>query len=122
MTDAVEEFFNGLAQRGYEPLLRHNSGSIRFDVKDGGAIDHWRVMIDQGKVAVARDDAEADTVVTQDRAVLIEEIQGRQNMMISLGLGQIGLSGNYERAVSFQRLFGRRPEMANAQAAGGSRG
>jgi hypothetical protein len=30
MTDAVDEFFNGLAQRGYEPLMRHNGGSIRF--------------------------------------------------------------------------------------------
>ena len=35
MTDPVEEFFDGLAERGYEPLLQHNSGSIRFDVTDG---------------------------------------------------------------------------------------
>jgi hypothetical protein len=119
MTDAVEEFFNGLARRGYEPLLRHSSGSIRFDVKDdGGAIDHWRVAIDQGKVTVARDDAAADTVVTQDRAVLINAIEGKRTMMIALGLGEIGLSGNFERAISFQRLFGRRPEMATTRAAG----
>src|SRR5215468_10442892 len=89
MTDAVEEFFNGLAERGYEPLLRHSSGSIRFDVTDGGAVDHWRVTIDQGKVMVGRDDAAADTVVTQDRAVLVDAIEGRQNAMIALGLGQV---------------------------------
>jgi hypothetical protein len=112
MTDAVEEFFNGLAQRGFEPLLQHNSGSIRFDVKDGGAVDHWRVTIDQGKLTVGRDEAAADTVVTQDRAVLVDAIQGKQNMMIALGLGQVGISGDTERLVSFQRLFGNRPEMA----------
>jgi hypothetical protein len=118
MTDVVEEFFSELAQRGYEPLLRHNSGTIRFDVKSGGAIDSWRVAIDQGNLTVARDNAPADTVVTQDRAVLVDAIQGKQPMMIALGLGQIGLSGNFERAISFQRLFGRRPEMATTQAVG----
>jgi putative sterol carrier protein len=115
MTDPVEEFFNGLAQRGYEPLLQHNSGSIRFDLKDGDAIDHWRVTIDQGKLAVGRDDAAADTVVIQDRATLVDAIQGKQNVMIALGLGQIGVSGDIERLVSFQRLFGKRPEMATTR-------
>jgi hypothetical protein len=117
MTDAVEEFFNALAQRGYEPLLRHDSGSIRFDVTDDGAVEHWRVTNDQGKVTVGRDDAAADTVVTQDRAVLVDAIQGKQNMIIALWHGQIGLSGDYERAISFQRLFGNRPELATTQAA-----
>jgi hypothetical protein len=28
-----------------------------FDVKDGRAVDQWRVMVDQGKVTVGRDDA-----------------------------------------------------------------
>ena len=84
MTDPVEEFFDGLAERGYEPLLQHNSGSIRFDVTDGGAVDHWRVTIDQGKVTVGRDDTAADTVVVQDRAVLLDAIQGRQNLVIAL--------------------------------------
>jgi hypothetical protein len=122
MTDAVEEFFNGLAQRGYDPLLQHNSGSIRFDLQDGGAIDHWRVTIDHGKVTIGRDDAAADTVVTTDRAVLMDAIQGKRNMMIAVGRGQVGFSGNFERAVSFQRLFGDRPQMATTQAGGGGRG
>jgi putative sterol carrier protein len=117
VTDIVEDFFNGLAQRGFEPLLRHDSGSIRFDVKDGGAVDHWRVTNHQGTVTVGRDDAAADTVVTQDRAVLVDLIQGKENMINALFLGQVGLSGDNERAISFQRLFGQRPEMAVAQAA-----
>ncbi len=115
MTDPVEEFFNGLVQRGYEPLLQHNSGSIRFDLKDGAAVEHWRVTIDQGTLTVGREDAAADTVVTQDRAVLVDAIQGKQNIMIAIGLGQIGIQGDMERLVSFQRLFGNRPEMATTQ-------
>jgi putative sterol carrier protein len=117
MTDPVEEFFSGLAQRGYEPLLQHNSGSIRFDLRDGGVTDHWRVTIDRGKVSVGHEEAAADTVVTQDRSVLMDAIAGKQNMMIAIMLGQVGITGDTERLVSFQRLFGQRPEMATTQAA-----
>jgi hypothetical protein len=53
--------------------------------------------------------------VTQDRSVLVDAIQGRENMAISLWLGQLWISGDSERAISFQRLFGNRPEMATAQ-------
>jgi hypothetical protein len=117
MTDPVEEFFNGLAQRGYEPLLQHSTGSIRFDLQDGAVADHWRVTIDHGKVSVGHDDLTADTVVTEDRATFADAVQHRQSMMISILLGQVGLAGNIERLVTFARLFGRQPEMANAQAA-----
>lgn len=105
-----------MAERGYEPLLQHNSGSIRLDVTDGGAVDHWRVTIDHGKVTVGRDDTAADIVVVQDPAVLLDAIQGRQNLVIALWLGQVGVSGNSERVVSFQRLFGERPELDTAPA------
>jgi hypothetical protein len=115
MTDAAEEFFNGLAQRGYEPLLQHNSGTIRFDLQHGGVSDHWRVTIDQGKVTVGHDDAAADTVVTLDRGTFVDAVEAKQNIMVSVMLGQVGISGDTERAVSFQRLFGNRPEMATAQ-------
>jgi putative sterol carrier protein len=117
MTDPVGEFFNGLAERGYEPLLQHNTGSIRFDVTDGAAIDHWRVTIDQGRVKVGHDDAAADTVVVQDRAVLVDAIQGKQNLLIAFWLGQVGISGNSERLASFQRLFARQPQPTAARTA-----
>lgn len=116
MTDPVGEFFNGLAERGFEPLLQHNSGSIRFDVMDAGEADRWLVTIDRGTVAIGRDDATADTVVTLERAVLVDAIRGKQNLVIALWLGQVGMSGDSERLISFQRLFARQPEPATAQA------
>lgn len=119
MSDPVEDFFNGLARRGYEPVLHHNGGSIRFDLKDGEAIDHWRVTIDMGKVAVGHDDLAADTVVTEDRATMVDAIQGKQSVMIALGLGQMWVSGDIERLISFQRLFAQPAEMATTQEARG---
>jgi putative sterol carrier protein len=117
MTDAVEDFFTRLGQRGYEPLLQHNSGSIRFDLTDGGVTDHWRVAIDRGKVTVGREEAAADTVVTQDRSVFVDAVVGKQNLLNAMILGQSGVSGDVENLVSFQRLFGNRPEMATTQTA-----
>ena len=117
MTDPVEEFFNALGKRGYEPLLQHNSGSIRFDLLDGGVTDHWRVVIDRGKVTVGREEAAADTVVTQGRPVLVDAVVGKQNLLNAIMLGQVGLTGDIERLVSFQRLFGHRPQMATTQTA-----
>ena len=32
--DATTEFFDGLAGRGYEPLVRKLSGSVRFEIAD----------------------------------------------------------------------------------------
>jgi hypothetical protein len=115
MSDPVEEFFSGLARRGYEPVLHHNVGSIRFDVQDGDAIDHWRVAIDMGKVMVGRDDAAADTVVTVGRGTMVDAIQGKQTFMIAIALGQMWVTGDIERLVSFQRLFAQQPEMVTTQ-------
>jgi putative sterol carrier protein len=119
MSDPVEDFFNALAQRGYEPMLHHNQGSIRFDLKDGDTVDHWRVMIDMGKVTVGRDDAPADTEVTEDRANMVDAIQGKQTVMVAIGLGQMWVSGDIEQLVSFQRLFAQQPEMVTTRAARG---
>jgi hypothetical protein len=117
MTDQVEDFFTALGQREYEPLLQHNSGSIRFDLTDGGVTDHWRVSIDRGKLTVGHEEAAADTVVTQDRSVLADAIVGKQNLLNALMLGQAGITGDVERLVSFQRLFGHHPQTATTQTA-----
>lgn len=119
MSDPVDDFFNGLAQRGYEPMLHHNKGSIRFDLTDGHTVDHWRVTIDSGKVTVGRDDAPADTEVTEDRAIMVDAIQGKQSVMIALALGQMWVSGNVEQLASFQRLFAQPPETVTTRAARG---
>jgi putative sterol carrier protein len=118
MSDPVEEFFAGLGQRGFEPLLKHNSGSIRFDLLDGGTTDHWRVFIDKGTLTVGRGEAAADSALTLDRSTLVDVIAGKQNLMNVIILGQAGITGDTERIVSFQRLFGNRPEMATTQTAG----
>jgi hypothetical protein len=115
MTDHIEEFFTGLGLRGYEPLLRHNGGSIGFDLRGGGVTDHWTVFIDQGKLNVQHEDVAADTTLTVDRSIMADVIVGKQNVLNVLLLGQAGIRGDAEKLVSFQRLFGNRPQMATSQ-------
>jgi hypothetical protein len=91
MGDPIEDFFDGLARRGYEPLLQHTVGSIRFDVLDGEQTDHWWVGVERGRVTVCHEDRAAGSVVRQDLR------------------GEAGHSGESEPLVVFQRLFPDRP-------------
>jgi hypothetical protein len=103
--DPVGEFFAGLAERGGEPLLRHVSGTLRFDVVDGGRVEHWYVAIKDGGVVVSHEDAEADGVVRIERALAEGMIAGRVNAMAAALRGALALRGNLALFVLFQRLF-----------------
>lgn len=105
MTDPVEEFFDRLAQRGYEPLLQHTAGSIRFDLVDGDDTDHWWVGIDRGRVTVCHEDRAAKSVAQQERTTMVDTILGRVNPTSAFLRGEAGYSGDTEPIVVFQRLF-----------------
>jgi SCP-2 sterol transfer family protein len=106
MSDPVDDFFNDLAQRGYEPLLQHASGSIRFDVLDKDQLDHWWIGIDRGRLTVSHENREAKSIIREDRSTLAEVILGRRNAMSTYLRGEAGYAGDTEPLVVFQRLFG----------------
>ena len=125
MSDPIETFFDGLARRGYEPVLQHTVASIQWELLDGAATDHWWVGIDRGRVKVRRGEAPADTVVKQERQTLVDTILGRRNAMTAFLRGEAGYTGPGESVVVFRRLFPDRaqisPEQARATAATGAR-
>ena len=51
MTDATTEFFDKLARRGHEPLLKKVTGTMRFDLAQGTRTDHYFVAVKHGAVA-----------------------------------------------------------------------
>jgi hypothetical protein len=105
MSDPVEDFFTELGRRGYEPLLQHIAGSIRFDVHDGDQVDHWWIGIDQGRITVEHADREAKSVAKEDRATLTDIVLGRRNALTTLLQGNSGYTGDGEPLVVFQRMF-----------------
>ena len=105
MADATAEFFDALGQRGNEPLLGRTRATVRFDIDDGGVIDHWLVQLHDGEVAVTHGDGEADSIISADRAAFDEVASGRTNAMSATLRGAVVLDGDPRLLVRVQRLF-----------------
>ena len=105
MTDATAEFFDALVERGHEPLLEKAKGTLRFDLKDGKKTDRWLVTIDKGDLAVSRQNLRADCVVTADKSLFDGIASGKTNVMAALLRGAMGVEGDVQLLVLFQRLF-----------------
>ena len=117
MTDATTRFFEVLSQRRHEPLLARVTGTARFDVIDGGDIEHWFVSIDKGDIDVTQRAEPADCVIRVDRNQLNDLVTGRINAMAELLRGALVLEGDPELLALLQRLFGGHSE-AELQEAG----
>ena len=105
MAQTTAEFFERLATRGHDPLLEKVTGTIRFDVKDNGRTRRWRVAITKGDIAVSRASGTADSVVTIDRETLDGIASGKVNPFVAALRGTLGVEGDPELMVLFQRVF-----------------
>jgi putative sterol carrier protein len=106
MTDATTEFFQGLATRGHEPVLAKATGTLRFDLRDGGArAERWLITIDKGDVAVSHKNAKADCVVRADRALFEGIANGESNAMAAFLRGAVEIDGDRGLLLAFQRAF-----------------
>ncbi|HVD24923.1 MAG TPA: SCP2 sterol-binding domain-containing protein [Gaiellaceae bacterium] len=105
MRDATTEFFAGLEERGHEPLLEKATGSLRFDLIDNGRRARWLVEIDHGDLTVSHRNAKADCVVRAEQALFDRIAAGEENAVAAVLRGAMGIEGNRQLLVLFQRLF-----------------
>jgi len=105
MTDATAEFFDGLVERGHEPLLEKATGTVRFDLKDGRKTDRWLVTIVKGDFTVSRQNLRADCIVTADKSLFDGIASGKTNATAALLRGAMGVEGDIQLLVLFQRLL-----------------
>lgn len=122
MTDATADFFDGLAERGHEPLLEKATGTVRFDLEEGKKTGRWLIAVDKGDLAVSRQNLRADCVVSADKALFDEIASGETNVMAALLRGALRVEGDIQLLALFQRLFPgpsrsrkRRPTAASAR-------
>jgi putative sterol carrier protein len=94
-----------LEARHHEPLLAQTSGTIRFDLRDGGDIEHWFVTVDKGDIAVSGDDGDADLILGLDSALFEGMTEGKFNTMAAFLRGQVLVVGDLALAMAFQRVF-----------------
>lgn len=105
MPDPTTEFFTGLEERGHQPLLEKATGSLRFDLVENGRRARWLVEIDRGDLKVSHRNAKADCVIRAERALFGRIVSGKENAVAAVLRGAIGIEGNRQLLVLFQRLF-----------------
>jgi putative sterol carrier protein len=106
MTDATTEFFEELAARGHEPALAKVTGTLRIDLRDGGArAERWLITITKGGVAVSHRNAKADCVMRVDRTLFDRIAGGETNAMAAFLRGAIEVEGDRGLLLAFQRAF-----------------
>jgi putative sterol carrier protein len=106
LPDPTTAFFQDLGARGHEPVLKKATGTLRFDLTDGGnRTARWLVAIEKGNVAVSHRNAKADCVVRADRALFDGIASGETNALAAVLRGAIDAEGDLRLLVFFQRLF-----------------
>ncbi|MFF5218773.1 SCP2 sterol-binding domain-containing protein [Micromonospora sp. NPDC000442] len=105
MSEAVRDFFDGLAEGGGR-MLRQVSGTVRFDLSYPDRVEHWLVSIDQGRITVSRDDvADADTVICTDAQFFLRMARGEVKPLPAWLRNDFTADGEFRFVVMLERLF-----------------
>ena len=120
-SDLTAGFFDELASRGNEPLLRKVTGSARFDVVAGQRTERWLVTIDKGDIRVSRGNAAAGFVLRADKESFDRVVAGELNLMAAVLRGEVAVEGDPRLVVRLQRLFPR-PQGGRTRRPAGSAG
>ena len=104
MTDETTEFFESLRRRGHDPLLRHVTGTVAFDLRNGHS-DKWSLAIDKGDLAVTRAARKADSTLRADKALFEKILRGEVHALAAVLRGEVTVEGDPELLLMFQRLL-----------------
>jgi len=103
--DPISQFFADLAAPGHLATFEGDSATLRFDVHDGGQVQHWYVTVSNGDVAVTRQNKAADAVIHVERAPFEAIVSGRMNAQAALLRGVLTCEGNIAALMMFQRCL-----------------
>ena len=109
--DPISQFFADLAAPGHLATFEGDSATLRFDVHDGGQVQHWYVTVSNGDVTVTRQNAVtrqkkgADAVIHVERAPFEAIVTGRMNMQAALLRGVLTCEGSMAALMMFQRCL-----------------
>jgi SCP-2 sterol transfer family len=106
---STSEFFDELDTQPH-PLLARTTGTIRFDVTHGDSTQYWHLTIAKGDIAVSREPDDADSIVRIEQGLFDDIVAGRANAMSAVLRGEVGIDGDPELLMRFQRTFPGPPE------------
>jgi putative sterol carrier protein len=105
MTEATTDFFEDLSRRGHEPLLEQATGRIAVELTGPRQTEHWLVEVDKGDVAVSQEDGDSDCTIRTSEELFDGMVRGEVNAMAGFLRGTVGVEGDPELLVLFQRIF-----------------
>ncbi len=105
MSDAIAEFLDTLVRADRVQLLEGVSGALRVELETGGDTERRLIVIDGGAVSQSRRRGTADCTIRMDRELFEGMVTGRVNAMAALLRGQVGVEGDPNLLLQFQRLF-----------------
>jgi putative sterol carrier protein len=117
--EVMDRFFDDLAQRGHDPLLRKARGTIKFEIVDGKRVDRRVVTIDRGDLTVSRRNVTCDGVIRADRGVFERIATGRTNPIAAVLRNELSVQGDWRLLVLVQRLFPGPPKARPSRRAAG---
>jgi alkyl sulfatase BDS1-like metallo-beta-lactamase superfamily hydrolase len=103
--DPISQFFADLAAPGHLATFEGDSATLRFDVHDGGQVQHWYVTVSDGDVAVTRQNKAADALVHIERPPFEAIVTGQMNMQAALLRGMLTCEGSMAALMMFQRCL-----------------
>ncbi len=105
MVDATAKFFADLESGPHQPLWNKASGSLRFELTDGNAVQRWRVEISHGDVTVSHGAGPADCVLRAPKPLFDKVATGRENAMAAVLRGALTVEGDIDLLLAFQRAL-----------------
>jgi putative sterol carrier protein len=78
------------------------TASFRFEIDGAG---NWTVDVDEGKVAVSEDGADADCTISASSETFMKIANGEQNPTAAYMSGKLKVKGDLGQAMKLQKLF-----------------
>jgi putative sterol carrier protein len=100
--DSPREFFETLESRIDSGKAAGLTASYRFEIDGAGT---WTVEVDDGKVSVSENGADADTTISTSSETFMKIANGEQNPTAAYMSGKLKVKGDMGQAMKLQKLF-----------------
>jgi putative sterol carrier protein len=100
--DDPREFFETLESRVDPAKAAGLTASYRFEIDGSGT---WTVDVDDGKVTVTENGAEADVTISSSAETFLKIANGEQNPTAAYMSGKLKIKGDMGQAMKLQKLF-----------------
>ena len=100
--DDPRELFETLESRVDPAKAAGLTASYRFEIDGAGS---WTVDVDDGKVTVTENGADADCAITTTAETFLKIANGEQNPTAAYMSGKLKVKGDMGQAMKLQKLF-----------------